>query len=68
MCNTETGPKKNENGRKLFEFEYIIRNPLKLERCNVSRGKINLLFQLQDGWWKGTVVATKRRKDSERKS
>lgn len=67
MCNTEIGPKKIENGRKLLELEYIIRNTLKFVRCNVSRGKNNLLFQLQDGWWKGTVVP-QRWKERERKS
>lgn len=44
MCNRETGAKKIENGRKLLELEYIIRNPLNFVRCNVSRGKNNLLF------------------------
>lgn len=68
MCNRERGPKKIEDGRKLLELEYIIRNPLKFVRCNVSRGKNNLRFQLQDGLWKGTVVALKRWKDSKRKS
>jgi len=68
MCNTETGLKKIENGRKLLELEYITRNPQKFVRCSVSRGKNNLLFQLQGGWWKGIVVAPKRCKDSKRNS
>lgn len=68
MCNTETSPKKIENGGKLLELEYIIRNPLKFVIFYVSRGKNNLFFHLQDGWWEGTVVVPKRCKDSERKS